>query len=569
MLEAIISWSLRHRAVVLGAAAAVALAGILSLRALNIDAFPDTTPVQVQINTVSPALVPDEIERLITFPVELAMSGMPGLKEHRSISQFGLSQVTVTFEDGVDIYRARQMINERLGAVELPAGARRPEMGPVSTGLGEVFHYTLASRDADLTEMRTIQDWEIKPLMRAVPGTAEINSWGGLKKQYQIRIDPLQLVKYEISLDEVMRAVRSNNLNVGGGNIDEAGDMVLVHGVGRTVSVEQIQNIVVAAQHGVPILVRDLAEVVVSHEIRRGAVTANGRGEVVLGLGFMLMGENSYAVTERMGEKFKEITPKLPDELEAEPVYDRTVLVDRVIDTVRSNLFDGALLVIAILFIFLGNLRAGLICAAAIPLAMLGAFSGMLQAGIAGTLLSLGAIDFGIVVDSSVVVLENIVSQLAHHGPVSSAKRLEIIRQAAVAVRTPTVFGQVIIMIVYIPILTLEGVEGKMFRPDGADGRLRADRFAGVVVDVHSRPRQPRAAQAARRARSAAGADRTVALPAAAAVGDGQSLCPARPWRRAADVRGDAGARLRHGVCSAPFGRGRRDRRHASAGNES
>ncbi len=465
MLEAVITWSLRHRAVVLGVALAAVLAGFLSLRALNIDAFPDTTPVQVQINTVAPALVPDEIERLITFPVELAMSGMPGLVQHRSISQFGLSQVIVTFEDGVDIYLARQMINERLGSVELPAGARRPEMGPVSTGLGEVFHYTLASRGADLTEMRTIQDWEIKPLMRAVPGTAEINSWGGFKKQYQIRIDPIKLVKYEVSLDQLMAAVRSNNLNVGGGNIDQAGDMLLVHGVGRTISVEQIENIVVAAQNGVPILVRDLAEVVVSHEIRRGAVTANGRGEVVLGLGFMLMGENSYAVTERMGEKFKEIGPKLPDNLKAEPVYDRTVLVDRVIDTVRSNLFDGALLVIAILFIFLGNLRAGLICAAAIPLAMLGAFSGMLQAGIAGTLLSLGAIDFGIVVDSSVVVLENIVSQLAHHGPVSAAKRMEIIRQAAVEVRTPTVFGQVIIMIVYIPILTLQGVEGKMFRP--------------------------------------------------------------------------------------------------------
>lgn len=467
MLEAVITWSLQRRAAVLGAALAVALAGFLSLRALNIDAFPDTTPVQVQINTVAPALVPDEIERLITFPVELAMSGMPGLEQHRSISQFGLSQVIVTFEDGVDIYRARQMINERLGTVELPAGARRPEMGPVSTGLGEVFHYVVESPGpgADLTAMRTLQDWDIKPQMRAVPGTAEINSWGGFKKQYQIRIDPSRLVKYEIPLDHLMRAVRSNNLNVGGGNIDQAGDMLLVHGIGRTVSIEQIENIVVAAQDGVPILVRDVAEVVISHEIRRGAVTANGNGEVVLGLGFMLMGENSYAVTERMGNKFNEIVPKLPDGVHAKPVYDRTVLVDRVIDTVRSNLFDGAVLVIAILFIFLGNLRAGLICAAAIPLAMLGAFSGMLQAGVAGTLLSLGAIDFGIVVDSSVVVLENIVSQLAHHGPVSGAKRLEIIRQAAVDVRTPAVFGQVIIMIVYIPILSLQGVEGKMFRP--------------------------------------------------------------------------------------------------------
>jgi len=465
MLEAVITWSLRHRAAVIGAALLASAVGIYSLRQLNIDAFPDTTPVQVQINTVAPAMVPDEIERLITFPIELAMGGMAGLSHHRSISQFGLSQVTVTFDDDVNIYLARQMINERLGSVELPAGARRPEMGPVSTGLGEVFHYLLLDKGAGLTDVRTIQDWEVKPAMRAVPGTAEINSWGGFEKQYQIRIDPVKLVKYGIALEQLMHAVRGNNLNVGGGNIDQAGDMLLVHGVGRTINVEQIENIVVAAMDGVPILVRDVAEVVISHEIRRGAVTANGRGEVVLGLGFMLMGENSYAVTGRMRDKFEELEPKLPSGVRPEIVYDRTVLVDRVIDTVRSNLFDGALLVILILFVFLGNLRAGLICAAAIPLAMLGAFFGMWRLGIAGTLLSLGAIDFGIVVDSSVVVLENIVTRLAHHGPVAGVKRLEIIRQAASEVRTPTVFGQVIIMIVYIPIFALQGVEGKMFRP--------------------------------------------------------------------------------------------------------
>ncbi|HVX61048.1 MAG TPA: CusA/CzcA family heavy metal efflux RND transporter [Pirellulales bacterium] len=465
MLERVITWSLSHRAIVIGVALAAAAIGFYSLGQLNVDAFPDTTPVQVQINTVAPAMVPDEIERLITFPIELAMGGMAGLKQHRSISQFGLSQVTVTFEDDVNIYLARQMINERLGSVELPPGARRPEMGPVSTGLGEVFHYLLLDTGAGLTDLRTIQDWKVKPSMRSVAGTAEINSWGGFEKQYQIRIDPVMLVKYDVSLEQLMKAVRGNNLNVGGGNIDQSGDMLLVHGVGRTVNVEQIENIVVAAMDGVPILVRDLAKVVISHEIRRGAVTANGRGEAVLGLGFMLMGENSYAITERMRDKFEEIGPNMPAGAEPEVVYDRTVLVDRVIQTVRSNLFDGALLVITILFIFLGNLRAGLICATAIPLAMLGAFFGMWQLGIAGTLLSLGAIDFGIVVDSSVVVLENIVSHLAHHGAATGASRLEIIRKAAIEVRTPTVFGQVIIMIVYIPIFTLEGVEGKMFRP--------------------------------------------------------------------------------------------------------
>ena len=403
-------------------------------------------------------------------------------------------------------------------------------MGPVSTGLGEVFHYLLLDTGAGLTELRTLQDWSVKPSMRSVAGTAEINSWGGFEKQYQIRIDPVKLVKYDVSLEQLMKAVRGNNLNVGGGNIDQSGDMLLVHGVGRTVNVEQIENIVVAAMDGVPILVRDLAEVVISHEIRRGAVTANGRGEAVLGLGFMLMGENSYAITERMREKFEEIEPNLPAGAESKVVYDRTVLVDRVIQTVRSNLFDGALLVITILFIFLGNLRAGLICATAIPLAMLGAFFGMWQVGIAGTLLSLGAIDFGIVVDSSVVVLENIVSHLAHHGAATGASRLEIIRKAAIEVRTPTVFGQVIIMIVYIPILTLEGVEGKMFRPDGLDRGVRVDRFVGAVADVHSRTRQFRASQTAGRAGSAAGADCSVAVSSRCSAWRWPTVSPCWGW---------------------------------------
>ncbi|MGH7137842.1 MAG: efflux RND transporter permease subunit, partial [Pirellulales bacterium] len=465
MLEDIISWSLAHRWFVVAVAVAVAVSGVLSLRALNVDAFPDTTPVQVQINTVTPGMVPEEVERLVTFPVELAMGGMPGLEGLRSVSQFGLSQVVATFRDDTDIYFARQLIFERLGNVRLPAGIARPEMGPVSTGLGEVFHYLVLEREGDLTKARTTQDWTIKPALRPVPGTAEINSWGGFEKQYQVRVDPAQLIKYELSLDAVMRAVRSNNLNVGGGNIDVGGDMLLVHGVGRTVNIEQIGDIVVAAQDGVPIRVRDLAEVTIGHVIRRGAVTANGQGEVVLGLGFMRMGENSYAVTHRMADKFDELRAKMPSDLTLEPVYDRTRLVDRVIETVRSNLFDGALLVVAILFVFLGDLRAGLIAASAIPLAMLFAFTGMLEAGVAGTLLSLGAIDFGIVVDSSVVMLENIIQRLAHHDVLPKAERLEIIRQAASEVRTPTVFGQIIIMIVYLPILTLQGVEGKMFRP--------------------------------------------------------------------------------------------------------
>lgn len=465
MLSNIIGWSLRHRWMVLAASALVAAFGAASLSSLNFDAFPDTTPVQVQINTTVAALVPEEVERQVTFPVELAIAGLPGLEEVRSVSQFGLSQVVVTFRDGTDIYFARNLIAQRLAGVKMPEGIDPPEMGPISTGLGEVFHYLLTSRRKDLTEVRTIHDWVVKPAMRTTPGAAEINSWGGFEKQYQVRIDPVRLIKYDLSFDQVVDAVRQNNLNVGGGNInrDQAGEMLLVHGIGRTTNTEQIENIVITSKMGVPIRVRDVAQVTIGHELRRGLITANGQGEAVLGLGFMLMGENSYAVTRAMKDRMNEVKPTVPAGVDVNVVYDRTELVDQVIATVRANLFDGALLVVSILYIFLGNLRAGLIVATAIPMSMLFAFNGMLQAGIAGTLLSLGAIDFGVVVDSSVVVIENVVRRLAHARP--SADRLKVVRDAAVEVRQPTVFGQLIIMIVYLPILTLEGVEGKMFRP--------------------------------------------------------------------------------------------------------
>ncbi|MBS0205270.1 MAG: efflux RND transporter permease subunit [Planctomycetes bacterium] len=468
MLQSIITWSLHHRILVIAGALALTLAGWLSLVGLNIDAFPDTTPVQVQINTVAPALVATEVERLITFPIELAIGGMPGLQDVRSISQFGLSQVTVTFEDGTDIYRARQMINERLTSLEMPAGMPRPEMGPVATGLGEVFHYVLVPQGPEptpLTDLRTVQDWVMRPELRSIPGTAEINSWGGLEKQYQVRVDPASLFRHDVTFQQVIQAVLDNNLNVGGGYIDRSGDMLLVHGIARTVDVKQIGEIVITSHEGLPVCVRDVAEIAIGHEIRRGVVTVDGAGEAVLGLGFMRIGENSYGVTQRIREGFQNVLDLLPKGMRAITVYDRTDLVDDVIATVKQNLLDGALLVILILYIFLGNLRAGLIAAVTIPLSMLFAFCGMYQIGLAGTLLSLGAIDFGIVVDSSVVVIENIVRHLSHPSHAGGLSRLEKIRLAAIEVRNPTVFGQLIIMIVYIPILTLEGVEGKMFRP--------------------------------------------------------------------------------------------------------
>ena len=465
MLESIIAWSLSHRTAVLVGAAAICLAGYVSLGGLVIDAFPDTTPVQVQINTVAPGMVAEEVERQITFPVELAMGGMPGLEELRSASMFGLSVVIVTFRDDSDVYFARQLINERLGTVPVPPGVERPEMGPPSTGLGEVFHYLLVPRGMSLTDVKTLQEWTLKPALKSVRGTAEVNAWGGLNKQYQIRVDPALLRKYDLSFDQVVEAVPRNNFNVGGGSIARSGDAVLVYGVGRTTSVEEVGRIVIDSRGGVPIRIRDVGEVVIGHEIRKGAVTADGKGEVVLGLGFMLMGENSYAVTSRLRDRFQKLVATLPEGVEAKVVYDRTRLVDRVIATVRQNLLEGAFLVIVILYVMLGNLRAGLVAATAIPLSMMCGFIGMRQAGISASLLSLGAIDFGIVVDSSVVVIESILEKIAHHSGATGAARLKLVREATSAVKKPACFGQLIIMIVYIPILTLEGVEGKMFRP--------------------------------------------------------------------------------------------------------
>jgi heavy metal efflux system protein len=464
ILNRIIDFSLRHRFLVVLGAVVLAVAGCVSLRYLDIDAFPDTTPVQVQINTVAPALGPEEVEQRITFPIEQAIGGLPGLEQMRSISKFGLSQVVVTFKDGTDIYFGRQLINERLATVELAAGIERPKMGPVATGLGEVFHYVVRAAGNDVTEARTIHDWVVKPKMRTVKGTAEINSWGGYEKQYQIRINPTLLVKYGLTFDEVVRAVEENNQNVGGGMVHEGTQAVLVQGVGRTGNIEQLKRIVVTAKDGVPIQVADVADVTIGSEIRRGAVTADGQGEVVMGLGFMLMGENTHEVTSGMKTRLDEVKATLPPNVTITPVYDRTQLVDQVISTVKNNLFEGGLFVIAVLFVFLGNLRAAAIVALAIPLSMLFAFCGMLRFGISASLLSLGAIDFGMIVDSSVVMVENCVRHIAH-GDNRQRKMIEVVRDAAVEVRKPTMFGELIIMIVYLPILTLEGIEGKLFRP--------------------------------------------------------------------------------------------------------
>lgn len=463
MLKGIIEFSLNYRWLVILGALGFAIAGVLSMRHLDIDAFPDTTPVQVQINTVAPSLGPAEIEQQITFPIEQALSGLPKIEQLRSISKFGLSQVVLIFADGTDIYFARQVVNERLSQAQLPQGLDRPKMGPVSTGLGEVFHYILTGKGDDVTTLRTVHDWVVRPQMRQVKGVAEINSWGGFERQFQVRIDPTRLAKYGFTFDQVTQAIRENNQNVGGGAIDRGSNMLLVQGLGRTTSIEQIKNIQIAAKDGVGVLLGDVAEVQIGHEVRRGAVTADGQGEVVLGLGFMTMGENSHEVTWNLKRQLEGLQSTLPGNVRAEAVYDRTELVDFVIDTARANLFEGGLLVIAVLFLFLGNLRAACIVALAIPLSMLFAFTGMLRFGIAASLLSLGALDFGMVVDSSVVLIENCVRQLSHNHDRRPTQ--DVIRDAAIEVRKPTLFGELIILIVYLPILTLEGIEGKLFRP--------------------------------------------------------------------------------------------------------
>ena len=412
MLNAVISWSLRHRFLVIMLALGLVLSGVYALMRLPLDAFPDTTPVQVQINTVAPALAPVEIEQQITFPVEQAIGGLKGLVEVRSLSKFGLSQVTVTFDDDTNVYLARQLVMERLTTVELPEGLARPMMGPVATGLGEVYHYLVTSDTKSLSDLRSIQDWIIKPQLRSVPGVAEVNSWGGQERHYQVVVDPARLMKHDLTLLDLFESLRRNNSNVGGGTITRSGEQLLVHGIGLVTTLEEIGNVVITAQDGVPIYVRDVGEVIDGHELRRGAVTFNGRGEAVLGLGFMLMGENSHEVTERLEERMQQVKKTLPPDVEVTTVYDRSELVDHVLHTVKTNLFEGALLVVVVLFLFLGNIRAGLIVALAIPLSMLFAGSLMLRAGIAGSLMSLGAIDFGLIVDSSVIMIENSVRRM-------------------------------------------------------------------------------------------------------------------------------------------------------------
>ncbi|MCC6486331.1 MAG: efflux RND transporter permease subunit, partial [Candidatus Hydrogenedentes bacterium] len=472
MLERLIAFALQNRLLVLVLFASCCLFGAWRLLNLPIDAFPDTTPVQVQVNTSVSALNPEEIELEITRPIEWAISGLPGLVNVRSVSKFGLSQVVATFDDDTHVFSARQFIMERLATVELAEGIERPQLGPVATGLGEVLHYIVRSTDPNrsLTDVRTLHDTIIKPELLKVPGVAEVNSWGGFEKQYHVIVNPESLVKYGLTLHDVEEALMQNNHNVGGGQIGRAGESLLVHGLGRVASVDEISSIVVAAHEGAPIHIHDVAEVRIDHEIRRGAVTFQGQGEAMLGLGFMLMGENSHDVTQALRERLVSASSALPDDLVVEVVYDRTGLVTEVIETVTDNLVMGAILVVLVLFVLLGNVRAGLLVVATIPVAMLFAVAGMYEMAIAASLLSLGAVDFGILVDGSVVMTEVNLRRLreeqARLGRIlTRSERLACVIRSSQEIVRPIAFGMGIILIVFLPVLTLEGVEGKMFKP--------------------------------------------------------------------------------------------------------
>lgn len=477
MLEKIIHFSLKHRWFILLFTLIIALLGIYNFQRLPIDAVPDITNVQVQINTEASGYSPFEVEQRITFPIELALSGLPNLDYTRSLSRYGLSQVTVVFKDGTDIYFARQLINERLQEVKdkLPPEAETT-LGPISTGLGEIFMYTITNKSNvpkaqryNPTELRTIQDWIIKPQLRNVEGVAEINTIGGYEKQFHVTPDPDKLVRYNLGLNEVVDALQRNNANVGAGYIEHNGEQNLIRVPGQVQNIPDIENIVIASFEGTPIRIRDVAKVILGTELRTGAATENGQ-EVVLGTVSMLMGENSRTVSERVAAKMKAINKSLPEGVEATTVYNRTVLVNATINTVKKNLLEGALLVCIILFVFLGNIRAALITAMVIPLSMLLTITGMVTNKISANLMSLGALDFGLIVDGAVIIVENCMKHLGEkqHEVQRSLlleERLKVIAYATTEVIRPSIFGVFIITVVYLPILTLTGVEGKMFLP--------------------------------------------------------------------------------------------------------
>lgn len=476
MIDRVLSFSIRRRYFVVVSWVVVVGIGLYSAVQLPIDAVPDVTTNQVQINTLAPGLAPEEMEKYVTFPVELAMSNLPRKTEVRSISQFGLSQVTVIFEEGVDIYWARQLVLERLieARGNLPPEVS-PELAPISTGLGEIYHFTVeqsadSSRDYSLMELRTLLDWFIKPQLRNVPGVIDVNSFGGELRQYEVLVEPQKLVSLDLSLTEVLEALRKNNSNVGGAYLESGGEQQLIRGVGLIRSIADIEQIVVKTVGGTPLRIQEIARVGFGAEIRQGAATRNGEGETVMGIAMLLKGENSRTVAEAVKGKLEEIESGLLPGVEIVPFYDRSTLVEETIETATTNLVEGGLLVILVLFLFLLQWRAGLIVSSAIPLSMLFAIIGMYWFDISANLMSLGAIDFGLIVDAAVIIVENCVRHLAQKRSelgreLSREERLQTIWEGSKEVRRASQFGEIIIIAAYLPIVSLAGMEGKMFRP--------------------------------------------------------------------------------------------------------
>ncbi|MED5374450.1 MAG: CusA/CzcA family heavy metal efflux RND transporter [Myxococcota bacterium] len=471
LLDKIIAASLRNKALVLIGVFLVAALGFRSAQQLPIDAVPDVTNVQVQILTDSPGLSPLEVERFVTWPVETSMAGLPRTEEVRSLSRFGLSVVTVVFEEGTDLWWARQVVSERLGTAResIPEGYGEPEIGPPSTGLGEVFQFEVRNApgaDHSLMDLRDVLEWQIAPQLRSVPGVVEINAFGGELRTYQVEVRPSRLAAHGLVLADVFEALEHNNLTVGGGYLERGREQMLVRGTALLGSLEDVEDVVVATtEEGTPITVEALGEVRFAPLIRQGAVTRDGRGEAVIGIAMMGFGENARVVSEDLADSLTEIEPSLPEGVEVDVFYNRTDLVERTIRTVETNLLEGGLLVIAVLLLMLGNVRGGLIVAVAIPLSMLCAFIGMLLAGLSGNLMSLGAIDFGLIVDGSVVMIENIVRVVGERRRKGETVDDGTILEASREVARPVTFAVGIIMLVYLPILALTGIEGKMFRP--------------------------------------------------------------------------------------------------------
>ena len=481
MINSILRLAIERRALFLCSIFFIVGIGVWSYQKLPIDAVPDITNVQVQINTAAPGYSPLESEQRITYPVETALAGLPKLSYTRSLSRYGLSQVTVVFDEGTDIYFARNLINAKLGAIKsiLPPGLE-PEMGPISTGLGEIFMYTVQAEPGALmrsgepytaTALREIQDWIIKPQLAQVKGVVEVNSIGGYNKQYHVTPDLAKLLYHKVSLEDLVQALQANNDNRGAGYIERNGQQLLVRSPGQLSTLEDIANVIVTQIESTPIMVKDVADIAIGKELRTGAATRDGV-ETVLGTAMMLIGENSRQVAQDVAAKLNDIQASIPEGIVLEPVYDRTALVDKAIATVTKNLLEGALLVVVVLFLLLGNLRAALITAAVIPLSMLMTITGMVRTGVSANLMSLGALDFGLIVDGAVIIVENAVRRLseAQHqqGRQTLRERLDTVFDATSEVIKPSLFGVAIITIVYIPIFSLSGVEGKMFHPMAA-----------------------------------------------------------------------------------------------------